>query len=334
MTKPWRVTILVIGALLLVVLLVPFLVPIPELQGTKPVAELADPESLFVTVDGLDVHYKTQGHGQPALLLLHGFASSVFSWREVMAPFARIGTVVAFDRPSSGLTERPLEGEWEGTNPYSREAQADLTVALMDSLGIDEAVLVGNSAGGTIAALTALRHPQRVAALILVDPAIYEEGGAPSWLLPILRSPPIRRIGPLVARMIRSQGQRLLGMAWHDPAPITDEVKRGYEAGFLADNWDKALWELTLASRPLDLPDRLRELTLPTLVITGDDDRIVPTELSVRLAAELPNAKLAVLENCGHVPQEECPREFLEVVEEFLSGLRRPDEGVSAKGET
>ena len=85
-----------------------------------------------------------------------------------------------------------------------------------------------------------------------------------------------------------------------------------------AENWDRALWELTVAGEDPGLAARLDELRMPVLVITGDDDRIVPTEDSLRLAREIPGAKLAVMPACGHVPQEECPAVFLAAVEGFF----------------
>jgi pimeloyl-ACP methyl ester carboxylesterase len=262
------------------------------------------------------------GEGRPAVVLLHGFAASVFSWREVMGSLAQGHTVVAFDRPGFGLTERPLPGEWQGQNPYSAEAQADLTVALMDTLGIDRAVLIGNSAGGTVAVLTALRYPGRVQALVLVDPAIYHSGqqlpGVVRWLL---GSPQARRVGPLFVRSIRNWGLEFGRSAWHDPSKITDEIWDGYTKPLQAENWDKGLYEVTLASRSLGLDKRLDEIQVPVLVITGDDDRIVPTEQSIRLAGELLDAELVVVPNCGHVPHEECPEPFLAAVSGFLAGL-------------
>jgi pimeloyl-ACP methyl ester carboxylesterase len=76
-----------------------------------------------------------------------------------------------------------------------------------------------------------------------------------------------------------------------------------------------------LASRSLGLDKRLDDVRVPVLVITGDDDQIVPTEQSIRLAGELPNAQLVVVPNCGHVPHEECPQPFLAAVSSFLAGL-------------
>jgi pimeloyl-ACP methyl ester carboxylesterase len=84
---------------------------------------------------------------------------------------------------------------------------------------------------------------------------------------------------------------------------------------------DRALWEFTLASRPSGLAECLDEFTLPVLVITGDDDRIVPTQESVRLASGLPNARLVVIANAGHVPHEEQPSAFMDAVISILSIL-------------
>ena len=315
-----RILLIVLAVLIVAALVVPFLIPVPALEDTVPPQQLAYPDSEFVEVDGLQVHYQEAGEGAPALLLLHGFAASTFSWREVMAPLAGDGQrVVAFDRPAFGLTERPMPGEWQGQSPYSAEAQADLTVGLMDVLGIERAVLVGNSAGGTTAVLTALRHPGRVEALVLVDAAIYQGGSPlPRWLTPLLRTPQMRRLGPLFVRRIQEWGYEFGRSAWHDPSKFTDEIWESYQRPLRAQHWDRALWELTAASHPLGLEDRLDELDVPVLVITGDDDRIVPTESSVRLAGEIPGAELVVIPDCGHVPQEECPDAFLDAVRAFL----------------
>jgi len=288
---------------------------------TLPIEQLADPDSLFIDVGGLQVHYKIVGQDGRTLVLLHGFAASVFSWRKVMEPLSESGMVVAFDRPGFGLTERPMPGEWDGESPYSPEAQADLTVALLDELGIDRAVLVGHSAGGTIALLTALRHPERVEALVLEDAAVYENTGTPEWMGPFLRTPPMGRMGPLLVRSLTLWGEAAIRTAWSDPDKITVELISGYKKPLQAENWDRALWELVLASHPLGLEERLYEVSVPALVITGERDRIVPTRNSERLAAELPAAELVVIPGCGHVPHEECPGEFLLAATEFFSRL-------------
>lgn len=316
-----RILLAGLGVLVAAALIVPLVIPIPPASDTRPPAELADTDSEFLNVNGLRVHLKRAGGGGLPLLLLHGFRASTFSWREVLGPLSADRLVVAFDRPAFGLTERPMPPYADGKNPYTAAAQVELTIGLMDALGIERAVLIGNSAGGTISLLTALEHPERVAALVLVDPAVYTGGGAPSWVRPFLKLPQVRRVGPLFMRNIRSWGPDLLNAAWHDPSKITPDIIAGYTRPLQAEDWDRALWELTLASQELDLTARLGELKMPVLVVTGDDDRIVPAAETVRLAGEIAGAELKVVPACGHVPHEECPEVFLEAIESFLAKL-------------
>jgi pimeloyl-ACP methyl ester carboxylesterase len=314
-----RIALVFVAILLLVLLVGPFLVPVPPLEGTRPPQALADPDSQFLEINGLSVHVKTRGQGEPVFVLLHGFGASLYSWQAVMEPFSQLGTVIAYDRPAFGLTERPLS--WEGQNPYGPEAQVALVIGLLDHFGIQQAILVGNSAGGTVAMQTALAHPERVSALILVDPAVYNGGGAPSWTRLLFSTPQMRHLGPLVARQILTRGPELIETAWHDPSQIPPETIVLYRKPLQAENWDKALWELTLASHASGLAERLKEFSLPVLVITGDDDRIVPTADSIRLAGELPDAQLTVIPDAGHVPHEERPAAFMKAVLDFLKTM-------------
>jgi pimeloyl-ACP methyl ester carboxylesterase len=314
-----RLGLAIVGLALAAFLLVPFLIPVPPLENTLPPQALADPDSLFIEINGLSVHAKTMGQGEPVFVLLHGFGASLYSWQAVMEPFSRLGRVIAYDRPAFGLTERPLT--WDGENPYSPQAQVALLIGLLDHFGVEQAILVGNSAGGTLAMQAALAYPERVAALILVDPAVYSGGGAPGWLRPLLATPQMRHLGPLIARQIQSRGPELIDLAWHNPALIDAQTMELYQKPLQVENWDRSLWEFTLASRPTGLVHRLDEFTLPVLVITGDDDRIVPTEQSIRLAGELPNAELVVIPAAGHVPHEERPDIFMAAVIQYLGAL-------------
>ena len=277
-------------------------------------------ESQFIEVMGQKIHVKKMGQGEPVFLLLHGFASSLYSWQMVMEPLSRLGTVIAYDRTGFGLSERPFT--WKGQNPYSSATQVDLAMELLDFFRIQKAILVGNSAGGTVAMQIALKYPERVSGLVLVDAAVYHAGGPPRWMQPILASPQIRRLGPLFTRQILAHGPDLLKLAWHDPALIPPEILELYQKPFKVENWDKALWEFTLASCPVGLSKRLNDLTLPILVVTGDHDRIVPAKDSLRLAGELPNANLEMIPNAGHVPHEEKPEQFMEAVTNYLSKLQ------------
>ncbi len=333
-----KATFIILGLLALITLIGPFLVPVPALE-TVSVARLAEPDSQFTQVDvpeaGLEVHYKlsdegTADEGEPPILLLHGFGGSTFSWREVLGELP--GKTIAFDRPGFGLSERPLRGEWRA-NPYTPAAQVELVASLMDALELDKAVLVGNSAGGTLALRVALAHPERVSGLVLTDAAVYEGGGAPNWIRPLLSTPQVNRLGPLVARQFGGEpGLDFLRTAYADPSKLTDEDIAGYQRWTRADNWDAALWELIKASRTVNLAPQLSAIQAPTLVITGAQDTLVTPEQSEQLAETLPNAEFVSLERCGHLPQEECPEAFVEAVSNWLNQTQLSHPGQEVAG--
>jgi len=321
--RVWKIVGIIALVVVAILLIAPLLYPVPPLTGTVDETELADPESKFVEINGLSVHYKEMGQGEPVFILLHGFGASEYSWREVMEPLSKFGRVIVYDRPAFGLTERPMSGEWTGANPYSIEGNVELLDGLMDELGVEKGILVGNSAGGGVAAAYALEHPEQVQGLVLVDPALGSGRGGrfPSWLLPIMSSPQLRNLGPLLVRSIAGDsGDETIRLAWHDPTLITQDVYEGYRRPLKADNWDKALYEFAIAANPVNYVDRLEELSMPVLVVTGDDDRIVPTESTVQLASKIPGAQLDVFDQCGHVPQEECPDQFMDAMITFLKG--------------
>ena len=319
MKKILKIIGIILGALLVLVIVVPLIVPIPELD-TKPMSELVDPDSEFIKINDLNVHYKRAGTGSPAIILLHGFGASEFSWREVMEPLSSLGSVYAYDRPGFGLTDRPRAKDWTGENPYSLRSQEQMLLDFMNEMGIEKAVLVGNSAGGAVATLFTLENPEHVSALILVDSAWRDstQGVLPAWQKWVLDTPQAARLGPLFMRSIRKWGTELIKTAWHDPEKIPAGVVEGYQKPLESENWDRGLFEILKARAPVNLEARLDELDIPVLVVSGDDDRIIPTEDSRLLASLIPGAELVILPACGHVPQEECPDDFLKAVMPFI----------------
>ena len=330
---PFRIKVSLAALVFVLTLLFvgPLVIPIPPCE-TVPAAQLADPDSNFIEVEGLNVHYKTSSlpplEDAPTFVLLHGFGSSAYTWHSVLDTFGALGRVVAFDRPAFGLTERPLPETWR-KNPYTLEAQVELTLGFMDELGIEDAVLVGNSAGATVAAGVALAQPEHVSGLVVVSGAIYDEGSRSRLSRLPMRAPQIDRIGPLVTRQLAGeQGTAFLRSAWSDSDKLDEASLEAYRKPLQVDDWDRALWEYTKASRPPGLEDELERLTLPVLVVTGADDKLIAPSLSEKLANELPDANLAVLDGCGHLPQEECPEPFMDAVRSWLSetGLTTPPE--------
>ena len=286
--------------------------------------QLADPDSQFLDANGFRIHYKRLGSGPTLILLLHGSFLSLRSWSQVMQPLAEQATVVAFDRPVCGLTSRPLP-RGKGDALYSADAQSDLVATLIEKLGFERAILIGNSTGGTIALLTALRHPARVRGLVLVGPMIYSGYATSQVPTPMLAV--MKGLRPLFSRLMKVMIARLYDKAirkfWFRQERLSDAMLATIKADFMVGPWDQAFFELFLATRRLGLDTRLQSLQLPALVVTGEHDRAVKPEESVRLANELPGAVLEIIPDCGHLPQEERPDAFVTAVGTFLhrSGL-------------
>jgi pimeloyl-ACP methyl ester carboxylesterase len=316
-----RVFLSILLAFLGLLLIGPLLLPVPPLEGAESITRLAEGGGQLRTLDGVTLYYRSEGSGQPAFLLLHGYPSNSATWRHLLPELALHGHAVAFDRPGFGYSERPLPGSWS-RNPYLPEAQLDQALSLLGQLGIDEAVWIGSSSGAMVALRAALEHPERVSGLVLIGAPVYSDRAPPAWIRPLLHSPQMDRAGPLLMRQLGGEpGLRLFASQWADPEGIGAEDIAAFRRTFRADHWDRGLWEVSKASRPSQLGDRLASIQQPVLVVAGVQDQIVPDEESERLARALPRATLALMDGCGHLPQEECPSALLDV----LSGWLRED---------
>jgi pimeloyl-ACP methyl ester carboxylesterase len=319
-----RISLAILFALVLTVVIGPFLIPTPQLEGTVPAAQLADADSQFINIAGLTVHYKTSSAipvaEGPILFFLHGFASTLYSWHEVMDDLGKTGWSISLDRPAFGLTDRPKGGAWKNSNVYAPEGQVELSVDLLNALNIDSAVIVGHSSGGALAAKLALDYPDRFDGLILVSPAIIREGGAPLWTRPLLFTPQFNRVGPLLMRQLSgASGSTFLQSTWSNPNLVDEDTVEAYQKGIKVNDWDQALWEFTRTNQRLDLFDQLNGIKIPTLVIAGSGDQIVSVEEAEQVAQAIPDSAFEVLNECGHIPQEECPGPFIKIVQEWLS---------------
>lgn len=315
-------TKLVLGALAATLVLGPFLVPVESsgtLSNKEAAAEFWQGRSKFVEILDHEVHFVEAGdpNSDRLILLAHGFGASAFSYKEVLAPLAAHGHVIAYDRAAFGFTERPTK--WTGLNPYSAQGQLEVIDELIDLYGSGKEVfLVGHSAGGALAAGYALEHEEKLAGLVLFAPAVYGSAGAPQWLNWIFDIPQLDHLGPLAVASIATSGLEILDRSYNDPSKITETTIAGYTAPLQIIGWERAFWEFNKAPRSLDIADRLREITIKTLVITGDNDQVVPTDNSIRLAGELPNAELVVIDEAGHLPNEEKPQEFATAIIRYI----------------
>lgn len=291
--------------------------------GTVPPQALAGPDGRFTTLADVEVHHQVAGPDDgPAVVLLHHFYGSVATWRHSLDALADPYRVAAFDRPGFGLTERPQRDEWGERNPYTRAASVGVTLDLLDELEARDAVLVGASAGGTVALETYAAAPERVRALVLVAPAITGDVGAPGFLRPVLRSPQAERLGPRLVRRLAGEVDRdRVAGGWADPTRATDDDVAAYATPLRVQGWDRGLWHVFSAEPPPNLSDLLPTIDVPTLVVSGDRDRTIAPRFNRRTASRIPGARYVELERCGHTPHEECPEAFNAAVRSFLDEL-------------
>ena len=310
--------------LVLLAAIVPLLVPVRPLDGLLPPGDLAGPDSQFVTLpfagtDGIDIHYVDKGprEAERVVILLHGSVFNLSTWDRVIDRFAARGRVIAYDQAPFGLSEKPVSGDWTAGSPLDPAANIARVIQLMDALSVERATLVGNSYGAVLAVRTADAHPDRVAALVLGNPAVYVDESLPEWVMDL---PQVTRLGPLLARAIGGS-EAFIASTWANPDRMPAERMAKTLVHTKVENWDLGLWSYLHEWRTPDLSPVIARLAPPLLVVSGTEDNIVPIADSRRLHDAVPGSALHLLPNCGHVPQEECPEAYAEAVFNWLDGL-------------
>jgi pimeloyl-ACP methyl ester carboxylesterase len=264
----------------------------------------------FETLEGVPLRYVRAGEG-PAVVLLHGFASSIFTWREVIPALARDHDVVAVDFPGFGGSEVRV-----GMPP---SAYPGLVVGLMDRLRVPRAALVGNSLGGGVAIAVAATHPERVDHLVLIDSVGYNLAPRDRpWLLRVMGSRPAAGLAealPLRRPLVTLALRQVL----FDDRLVTEERIDEYVAPLLRPGAVRAAAALLASGDDLGLPGAVVRVRAPTLVIWGHEDSWVPVAHADRFLADIPGSRKAVIERCGHMPQEERPEEVAALLRGFLA---------------
>ena len=267
----------------------------------------------YLQVDGTRIRYIDVGRGAP-VLFLHGLGASMYAWRRNLAAVAAAGfRVIAFDNRGFGLSDKPPA-------PSDNAAYARLAIALMDSLRLTDAVLVGHSMGGAIAAQVAIEYPPRVRGLVLVGSAGL--GAREPLLFRVARWPVLGA----AALALRGRGftARLLRSTYFDPGKVTEADVDQYYAPVAQPEYGRALRGVLQQFRFTALEGRLDRIAAPTLVLWGEEDRWVPMGLGRALAAGIARSAFVSVPRAGHSFQEEAPDEVNHLVIRFLKdGLPR-----------
>ena len=275
-------------------------------------ARWAQPPSQFIEVAGMQVHLRDEGpRDDPVpIVLLHGTSASLHTWDGWSQTLSKTRRVIRFDLPAFGLT---------GPNPqndYTLKSYVNFVTAVMDKLGVQRFVLGGNSLGGQIAWETAHALPARVERLILVDSGGY--AFVPKSLpvgFQIARMPVLRNL--MAYTLPRGIVQNSIENVYGDPSLVQPAlIDRYYDLTLRAGNRNALGYRLDQGY--VSDEAKIKSLKLPTLILWGAKDRLIPPESGQNFARDIADSKLVMFEALGHVPHEENAQMTLAEVQKFL----------------
>jgi pimeloyl-ACP methyl ester carboxylesterase len=265
-----------------------------------------------INVRGIRYHYQEYPATGPDVLLLHGLGSSAHSWEE-MAPFLQAAGyhLYALDLKGSGGSDKPAGAD------YSLLTLVDEIDLCLETLGLREVVLVGNSLGGSLGLLLALEKPERIRRLVLIASGAYLT--RLPWVFRLARLPFAKELARLVFNRVLIR--LALRQAFYHQERVTAERIEAYYDRLQAPGCLSAQIELV---RGLDL-ERLNRyntqlpfITIPILLLWGENDPWIPLSVGRRLREALPRSTLQVIPCCGHPPQEELPQVTADLILNFL----------------
>jgi pimeloyl-ACP methyl ester carboxylesterase len=289
----------------------------PDRPVETLVARWAPAPSDFIAVKGQLVHLRDEGpRGDPApVVLLHGTGASLHTWEGWVAALKARRRVITLDLPGFGLTG-PFGGSY-ARDDYRGDTYARFVFDVLDALGVQRAVVGGNSLGGEIAWRMATLAPQRVDRLILVDAAGYDLAPASVPLgFRIARVPVLNRLGEhLLPRALVAAS---VANVYGDPTRVTDALVDRYFELTLREGNRRALRLRLQQLEPGVDAARIKTIQQPTLVLWGERDRLILPADARRFVDDIAGAKWVTFAELGHVPQEEDPKRTVRPVLEFL----------------
>ena len=265
-----------------------------------------------VTVLGTSLHVRDTGpRDAPAVLLIHGFASSLHTWEPWAQDLSQHRRVIRLDLPGHGLSSPDATGD------YTDSRSVALLLALLDQLAVPRASVVGHSMGGRIAWTLAATHPERVDKLVLVAPDGFASPGFAYGEKPDVPATLHLMRFTLPKWLLRMN----LAPAYVDAAAMTDERATRYHDLMLAPGARQAMIARLQQSVLVDPVPLLKRISAPTLLIWGQQDALIPFSNAADYTQALARSQLVALDGVGHLPQEEAPERALAPLRDFL----RPD---------
>ena len=275
--------------------------------------------SHFIDIDGVRIHYQEKGTGTP-LVLIHGYGSSTYSWKDVFEPLSQNFRVIAIDLKGFGFS-----GKSDGD--YTRRTQATLLLRFLENLKIEKAWLCGNSMGGEVALNAALLNPERVAGLILVDSSGVKVAGMSLIIPKYLLVPVVGRVLTALALTSNKLVRQNLENSFYDRTKVTDERIANYYRPLQTRDGQRAALRARTQAGLFPVESELSKIAVPALIIWGAQDALIPLEAGIKMNKLIKDSKLVIFDNCGHLPQEEMPETVTKEITNFLSNNAQPSGG-------
>jgi pimeloyl-ACP methyl ester carboxylesterase len=282
----------------------------PDLPRGELEARYLRSQDDYRLVAGVRLHVRDSGpRTAPAILMLHGFGSSLDTWEAWAQDLQADYRVIRFDLPASGLSDLDPGGD------YSDARSLEILAALMAQLDVPHATLIGNSMGGRIAWKFAALYPQRVDKLVLISPDGFASPGFEYGKAP--------HVTPTLELMRYALPKPLLRMslapAYGNPAHLRPAVVTRYYDQLRAPGARAAMIARMKQTLPEDPVPWLRRIQAPTLIVWGQKDGMIPFHNAADYQAAIAHSSLVSFPDLGHVPQEEAPAESLPPVRQFLA---------------
>jgi pimeloyl-ACP methyl ester carboxylesterase len=316
-----RKAAVILGFAVALIALILVMLRTPDSDAASMRVKYGGPDSVFArTPDGMSVHYRDQGcRDCPAILLVHGSNSSLQTFEPLVRNLQNRYRLISYDQPGHGLT---------GPHPrddYSAQGMFEAIAAVVEATGVERFAIAGNSMGGWVAWRYALAQPQNVSALVLIDSA-----GAPA---PPGAEKPRLYLG---ARIMRWSVGRLLGQlvtprpvirqslldSVADEAGVTEEMVDRYWELLRFPGNRRAAGLLAIVDREPGYGKRLSEVNAPTLILWGEEDRVIPPDNAKIFHQMIPDSSLQIFDGVGHLPMEEAPERTASAIDRFFNEIQ------------
>ncbi|MBK8627747.1 MAG: alpha/beta hydrolase [Saprospiraceae bacterium] len=301
-----------VGILVLVLVICTFHwkndIPMDELK-----AKYTSSTSAFVEVMNMNVHYRDEGNPKDTipLVLIHGTGASLHTWEASIDVLKDSLRIITLDLPAYGLT---------GPNPdriYSQEFYVQFINEFLTSIKVDQCIIGGNSLGGAIAWNYTYQYPEKVKKLILIDAAGYPMVSESKPIaFTIAQTPVLKHLLNYVTPKFLAA--KSVMNVYDDPTKVTEKVVDRYFELFLREGNRQAFIDRMNFSEYPDYLKKIRSIKVPTMILWGENDKLIPVANAYKFQKDLPNDTLVILKKTGHVPMEEDPERSVAAIRKFL----------------